>query len=222
MSSAEVIIESIEQGELDRTRELLDGDPDLASAQASDGNTPLLAAIRAGNDDAMRLLLDRGAESEIFAAAALGDVQRIKVLLNEEADRAVDFGFDGWTPLHVAARYGQMAAVEALLEGRGYLPRRSRNRITRTALHEAIAGGHTEMVELLLDRGSNVKPLDGRFWTPLHIAVDAGRLDVVELLIRRGADLNQAKRNGDTPLSMAEAAGLEEIAKLLRDNGAGA
>jgi ankyrin repeat protein len=112
-----------------RTRgmeELLDGEPKLARNWSADGFTPLHYAAFFGQEDAARILLERGAEVEVVArnesirvtplhSAAAGSHSGIVTLLLEagaDPNAAQDGGF---TPLHSAAQNDDRESAEALL-----------------------------------------------------------------------------------------------------------
>jgi len=113
-----------------RTRgleELLDGEPALATSWSKDGFTALHLAAFFGEEDAAKILLERGAEVNLVArnasihvtplhsAAAGSHPGIVKLLLEHGADpnAAQDGGF---TPLHSAANNDDKESVEALLE----------------------------------------------------------------------------------------------------------
>ena len=56
----------------------------------------------------------------------------------------------------------------------------------RTPLHEACAGGHDRVLQLLLDytRDFDLKDVDGR--TPSHIAAFHGEVKCLEILVDKG------------------------------------
>jgi ankyrin repeat protein len=112
-------------GDLDRLVVLLADDPDLTGRRSGDGFTALHLAAFFGQDDAVRLLLARGADPDargtgwmtgtpLNAAASARHATVVALLLEAGADRdAVQRG--GWTPLHSAARNGDARTVELLL-----------------------------------------------------------------------------------------------------------
>lgn len=90
-----------------------------------------------------------------------------------------------------------------------------------TALTLACAGGHEDLVELLLSRGADIEHRDKKGFTPLILAATAGHEKVVEILLNHGADIEaQSERTKDTPLSLACSGGRYEVVELLLSRGA--
>ncbi|XP_046405893.1 uncharacterized protein LOC124170897 isoform X3 [Ischnura elegans] len=90
-----------------------------------------------------------------------------------------------------------------------------------TALTLACAGGHDELVELLLSRGADIEHRDKKGFTPLILAATAGHEKVVDALLKHGADIEaQSERTKDTPLSLACSGGRFEVVDLLLNRGA--
>merc|ERR1711992_272726 len=85
-----------------------------------------------------------------------------------------------------------------------------------TALTLACAGGHEDLVTLLLGRGSDIEHRDKKGFTPLILAATAGHDKVVEILLNHGADIEaQSERTKDTPLSLACSGGRYEVVEVL-------
>ncbi|XP_078087120.1 ankyrin repeat and KH domain-containing protein 1 isoform X11 [Mustelus asterias] len=90
-----------------------------------------------------------------------------------------------------------------------------------TALTLACAGGHEELVSVLIARGANIEHRDKKGFTPLILAATAGHVGVVEILLDKGADIEaQSERTKDTPLSLACSGGRQEVVELLLARGA--
>ena len=133
-----------------------------------------------------------------FAACAEGDVERLRALI--AADPALvqsantNQPHGGWTPLHAAARHGQVGAVRLLLE-HGADPNAREAGDNTSPLHWAAAGRHFDTVRALLDAGGDVHgfgdvhQLDVIGWaTYFHPKEgEAAGPDVVPLLLERGA-----------------------------------
>uniref|UniRef100_A0A2C9JSI5 Uncharacterized protein n=1 Tax=Biomphalaria glabrata TaxID=6526 RepID=A0A2C9JSI5_BIOGL len=90
-----------------------------------------------------------------------------------------------------------------------------------TALTLACAGGHGELVTLLLAKGADIEHRDKKGFTPLILAATAGHVEVVEILLDHSADIEaQSERTKDTPLSLACSGGRYEVVELLLNRGA--
>lgn len=91
--------------------------------------------------------------SPLLNAAAKGDVNKIKLLLDQGAD-VNDEAYFGYTPLMQASSKGHIEAVKMLLDKganvNGYCSD------GWTALSLAADEGHTDIVKLLLERGADI------------------------------------------------------------------
>eukprot|EP01098_Paradermamoeba_levis_P004579 TRINITY_DN195_c0_g1_i1.p1 TRINITY_DN195_c0_g1~~TRINITY_DN195_c0_g1_i1.p1 ORF type:complete len:155 (+),score=26.17 TRINITY_DN195_c0_g1_i1:179-643(+) len=93
--------------------------------------------------------------------------------------------------------------------------------LSRTPLHFAAGYGHMSVVQLLIERGSdvNAKDHDENEQTPLHLAAQYGHLSIVQLLIDRGSNMNAKTINEETPLHQAANCGHLSVVELLIDKG---
>ena len=74
-------------------------------------------------------------------------------------------------------------------------------------LMEAAQEGHRDLVEFLLERGSNVNAQTTTGDTALTYACENGHTSVVDILLRAGAHLEHESEGGRTPLMKASRAG---------------
>ena len=87
-------------------------------------------------------------------------------------------------------------------------------------LHDAALSGHSEIVQLLLDKGAGIEAKDDESSsTALYHAASWGRREVAALLIEKGANVNARNKAGHTPLHAALANEHKEIAALLKARG---
>ena len=202
------LIEAARQGDAGRVREILRASPASAAERNAAGESALMAALYRGHKDLANEIADAGIAGgsplDVFAAAALGrDDQLVRALADPAAVH--DFSYDGWTSLHLAAFFGQLEAAARLLESGASLAAVSRNPLTNTPLHAAVAGGHVDVSLFLIRRGADVNAVDAGKHTPLHIAAEGGYLPVVEALLAQGADPHAVDAEDKTPLSRAAA-----------------
>ncbi len=74
-----------------------------------------------------------------------------------------------------------------------------------TPLHEAARHGHTEVVQLLLERGARAGARNKNGVTALHFAVRAGHKDASDLLLAHGASMDISVASGLGALDEMEA-----------------
>jgi ankyrin repeat protein len=118
------------------------------------------------------------------------------------------------TPLHDAAREGDVEAIARALETQGV---DDINRIEQTALHIAAMLGHVAAVKLLLERGANVNAFASPGITPL---CEARKSDVVRVLLDAGAVVEPEPVGHTSPLTQACSWDDRESATMLLDKGA--
>mmetsp|Transcript_37453 Transcript_37453/g.81536 ORF Transcript_37453/g.81536 Transcript_37453/m.81536 type:complete len:218 (+) Transcript_37453:145-798(+) len=127
------------------------------------GQTPLHYAVKYGQLEVVKFLLDRGAD----------------------ANRPCEYGR---TPLHYASRYGQAAAARALC-ALGNLKMNAQDKSMWTPLHIAAEKGHADVIEVLCTHKAKVNmPIEGTTWTPLLLASDKANAEAVQALLKAGAD----------------------------------
>jgi uncharacterized protein len=202
-------------GDVDALKRQLAADPGLIAATRGSGETPLMVALYHKQNAAAEWLVASGAPLDIFAAAATGRTEPLERLLAASPAAIHTYSHDGWTPLHLAAFFGQRAAVEQLLAAGADLNAVSRNALRNTPLHAAVAGGHVGVSLQLIDASADVNVADAGGHTPFHIAAEAGYVPVAQALFARGADAHAVDSEDRTPLSRAVAKGHTQIVDLI-------
>ncbi|XP_040588518.1 ankyrin-3 isoform X3 [Mesocricetus auratus] len=201
-----------QENHLEVVRFLLDNGASQSLA-TEDGFTPLAVALQQGHDQVVSLLLENDTKGKVrlpalHIAARKDDTKAAALLLQNDnnadveskmvVNRATESGF---TPLHIAAHYGNINVATLLLNRAAAVDFTARNDIT--PLHVASKRGNANMVKLLLDRGAKIdaKTRDGL--TPLHCGARSGHEQVVEMLLDRAAPILSKTKNGLSPLHMA-------------------
>ncbi|XP_072351976.1 ankyrin-2b isoform X27 [Scyliorhinus torazame] len=183
------------------------------STATEDGFTPLAVALQQGHNQVVAILLENDTKGKVrlpalHIAARKDDTKSAALLLQNDHNADVQSKMmvnrtteSGFTPLHIAAHYGNVNVATLLLNRGAAVDFTARNGIT--PLHVASKRGNTNMVKLLLDRGAQIdaKTRDGL--TPLHCAARSGHDGAVEILLERGAPMLARTKNGLSPLHMA-------------------
>lgn len=185
------VFEAVSAGDEQGLRELLDHRPDAAGARNAEGLSVVLHAQYVGRRELVDVLLDANPPLDVFDAAAVGRTRGLAELLDADANAARRWSHDGFTPLHLAAFFGQADAVRLLLEHGADVRAVSRNPLAVEPLNSAaaspVAGERAEIARLLLDAGADPNAeLEGGF-RPLDAARQNGDEKLEELLRERGA-----------------------------------
>lgn len=200
------------------------------NARSDDLRTPLMIAARKpGNSATVELLLEHGANanpnsrpedesSPLLDAVTAGDATTTELLLAHGADGKAAGELGLW--MSVATSCDKCLAMLAPLVT-------SKDAYT-AALGDIAVYGDLKAVQLMLDRGADVKAYDRLGRTALMYAAisDMLPLDEVKLLIDRGADVNAKSKHmnagdeGESVLEMAKRNGETPVVKLLLASGA--
>ncbi|XP_028976046.2 ankyrin-3 isoform X9 [Esox lucius] len=201
-----------QENHLEVVRYLLDNGS-TQSIATEDGFTPLAVALQQGHDQVVSLLLENDTKGKVrlpalHIAARKDDTKAAALLLQNDHNADVESKMtvnrtteSGFTPLHIAAHYGNINVATLLLNRGAAVDFKARNDIT--PLHVASKRGNGNMVKLLLERGAKIDARTKDGLTPLHCGARSGHEQVVEMLLDRGAPILSKTKNGLSPLHMA-------------------
>lgn len=122
-------------------------------------------------------------------------------------------------PLVDAARVGDWSTVRSLVsESRNAV--HSADADGTTALHWAIRANESEVAQLLIRAGADVKAKNRLGITPLYLAAMNGNGAVLRALLDAGANANQVEDTGETILMVATRTGDADAVRALLEHGA--
>jgi ankyrin repeat protein len=228
------------------------------------------AVVNGRRDDVLRLLTtDESGRHALHVAARQGDVDAVRRLLDGGADMSIA-DEDGRLALHCAAACGNVGVLEVLLD-RGadvhvrrkddmcsYIPhflkdqtidlnqQEDRERVLNwlekeeyeTALYYATKYRHIDAMRLLLDKGAHPSPNDPdytvedwmiyvsqRYVHPIHIAAENGDINAMTLLLLLERGINVNCKSGQDfdyqqPLQFAVNNGQVDTVRFLLGRGA--
>ena len=195
----------------------------------------LLAAIKQGDKEAVKVLLNNKAHSQftchdskgttgitpVMLAAGNGHKEIVAMLIAAGAFINVQDS-DGKTALILAASRGHKDVVKLLLENKAnpHFTYKTKGGANITALMTTAFKGYKDIVEMLINADVDVNAQDSWSYTALMYAATRGHKEIVEVLIDAGADVNVQDSNGWTALNAAASKGYKEIVELLLKNKA--
>jgi ankyrin repeat protein len=221
MPTAEELIAAVDAGDAETVARLVGDDPELASARGPDGVSALLHARYRVDRGVLDALLAADPAMDVFDAAALGHLDRLRARLDEDPEVVRSFAPDGFTALHLAAFFGKTESARTLLEAGADVTTYGTNDLVNQPLHAAAAGRHVEVCRLLLAAGADAEATQHGGFRPLHQAAHAGDVELVELFLSAGADPSATLPDGRTAADLAEGEGHIDLARRLREVAGG-
>jgi ankyrin repeat protein len=158
-----------------------------------------------------------GAE-EIHDAVKKGDLAGVQGILATRPDQVRAVDERGYTPLHIAAREGQVKIAAFLIDKGADIE--AKNPTGFTPLFLSVLSKRPDAVRFFLDKGAEVNVQTRFQTTPLFTAAESGNVEVIRLLIERGAEVNHVSPSFGSPLHRAAYMDFPEAAKTLLDAGA--
>ena len=199
------------------------------NARAKSGNTPLLiAAVGQSKYEAVKLLLDKGAdalavnnrkENALIRAALFGDTATTSLLLSKGININA-ISMDSTTALLNAALNVNSPVVIHLLE-RGADPDMI-GAFRLTALAVSVTYNDLASVKAILKKTKKVNAQDIMGHSVLMWAVynEHDNVEIIQALLDKGADVNMKANDGSTILSWALKKGNTATVTLLKKAGA--
>jgi ankyrin repeat protein len=195
------------------------------------GETALMTCARTGSVDAVRLLLEFGADvnakeshrgqTALMWAAAEKHPEVVQALVQQRADVHAR-STTGFTPLLFAAQQGDIESARILLSAGANVNETAPGGMTPLLI--AASSGRGPLATFLLDQGADANAADSRGYTALHYsASNRGLLETLKTLLARGANPNAQLAKGEvgaTAFFLAATAGNVSAMRALAEGGA--
>lgn len=185
---------------------LLDAKASVSAAAQTCGRAALHRAAEGGHVETVAALLEANADvascahnghCALHSAAANNRAELVEFLLGESVSGCHVDQLDvlGMTPLLAAAEAGHAGVLTALLDASALLDHADDK--GWSALHYAVAAGHTQIALDLVKAGAVVGPTrGGQELTALHVEVGAAVAELVQEM--RGGDEEEGEEDGES------------------------
>ena len=213
-------------GDLERVTALLDEDPELVEVRDAKGLTPLHVAASRGQDDIIRLLIDRGADIEgptedgewspLAFAAYRGHLGAVEALI----ECGAEVGEAAGNPIHFAGQRKHKEVCRLLVQGGAVDDLVDPAEPDLLELFRASFSYDLESVEQILDsRPELVHGKDRNGRTPLHEVSTHGDVKAAKVLLQAGADPGVLDDRGQSPIDRAAAHRQHAVSRLFEKHG---
>jgi len=206
------LFQAIHDNDLTKVEQLLAANPELAGARGESGVSALMQARYEGRHEIVALLRSKVGELDVFEAATLGDLPRLRALLASDPASANAFSADGFTALHLAAFFAQPEAAEQLLRHGADPNAVAKNAMKVAVINSAAASGRANLVKLVLRAGADPNARQMAGYTALHAAAAHDNVEMAQALLDAGTDSSFRSDDGQ---SAADKAG-PAVAELLQ------
>ena len=158
------------KGDVETARRMLDANPQLINVRNKLGKTPLHQSLTGGNDEIIKLLIERGAD------------------VNAQDNT-------GLTPLHIAAWWSVTARAKKMIDHGANV--NATDKFGDTPLHTAAMNGRGKMCQFLITSGAAMDAKNTNNQTPLDLAKREGQeeaIRVIEYYEKQKTALNEEEK----------------------------
>lgn len=181
------------------------------------GGSAVMFAAAGGHSDAMKALIDLGADINAIAQATPEYLEKLAVMIEEGTVEDNDPHVDGVTGAHVAAQGGHLESVKILIDAGADVTILDDEE--RSPLLLAVKGNYGDVASALVKGGAdpNTPYVDdeGVKHNLLFDSLLVENGDFAELLIESGADIYDEDEHKVTTLLQASHRGLTDVVKAL-------
>ena len=209
------VFDAIKAGKAGDVDRLIRDNPALLKTRDASGASPLLIAIYHQKHDIALALAEATGSIDIFEAAALGRVDRIKQLLRDDPSLVSAYAPDGFPPVGLAAFFGHLEAVKALIAAGADIHAAARNGLKVQAIHAAVASKNLDIVRAVLEAGADPNAAQQQGFRPMHESGSSGSRELAELLMKYGGDPMLKNDDGKSTPTFAREKGHTELADWL-------
>ena len=164
------------------------------------GRSPLHEAVRKNHPKIVDILLDKEPRMIHYKCEHWQEVDATELRFDELSEYYADVCHCGYTPLHLAARYGHQQMAILLMRKGARLD--ERDCTGATPIHVVACHNHAGLIFTFShpNIGGDINTKTSNGSTPLHSAASCGAVDVIDYLRYKRANLTAVDDNGLTAL----------------------
>ena len=181
------MIDAVTTLDHERIAALVATEPALAATTLPDGRSAILFAKYNGRSDIVQTLLASGLRLNLAEAAAVGETDRVRRILEAWPDAANHYSSDGFTPLQLACFFGYPDSARLLIDAGADVLAVAHNAMQIQPIHAAVAGRNADIVHMLIAAGADVNARQQDDFTPLAAARQNEDRTIEEMLVAAGA-----------------------------------
>lgn len=219
MTTTKEICEIIQKGLNDKLTAILNESPEIINGKTEQGISFFQFAVYCRNNFAVDLLKQNKSQLDLYEAASIGDLDRVKSLIENKPSLVNSYAPDGFTPLGLSCFFGHIDVAKYLIEKGADASQASDNPLKVAPIHSACTISNYEIAELLVLNGADINVREQADYTPLHIAAISGQTKLAKLLIENGAEINAKMTNGKSPFLLAKEKSFLETAEVIHGLG---
>ena len=208
---------AVNENDTQAIEQITAANPALVNASGQNGLPLLMNALYQRKTAVVETLRNAGAEINVFAAAALGDLTRLQALAERWSGYLNLFAKDGFTPLQLACYFNQETAALWLIEQGADVNAVAKNKMQIAPIHATATHGNQTILRALLEKGAEVNAAQEGGYTAVHQAAHRNNVPMAQLLLTFGANPHQPDANGQTALQLAQAEGNEAVTAVLEE-----
>eukprot|EP00026_Physarum_polycephalum_P001808 Phypoly_transcript_01811.p1 GENE.Phypoly_transcript_01811~~Phypoly_transcript_01811.p1 ORF type:complete len:813 (+),score=146.93 Phypoly_transcript_01811:168-2606(+) len=198
--AAELLLQHTKDGNFDQVENLISVDQSLVKCvDPRTGFSPIHWACQEGHERIVELLVENGAD----ANAVTYSVSHVSHSL---------------TPLHVCSASPKSVNCAKFLTDLPNIELNVTDSAGQTALHRAVNHNNEEVVQVLVQAGSDKRAENSQGQTPLHLAVKSGNYRIARYLVRRAAPITVHDKDGKTPLFYCSNQAISEELRKIAQN----
>jgi len=186
------------------------------------GGSAVMFAAAGGHSEAMKALIELGADVNAIAQATPEYLEKLAVMIQEGTVQDDDPHVDGVTAAHVAAQGGHLESVNILIDAKADVTILDDE--DRTPLLLAVKGNYGEVASVLVEGGADPNTPyideDGESHNLLMDSIVVENNEFATLLISKGADIYSEDEHKVTTLLQASHRGMTDVVKALLEKHA--